>query len=92
MKILSLLAIAMFVAAPLHVSAAEDPAEVDAVVAAVKAANSDMRALCQGGPDNIRKAVSAAIMPLVGQGKIKGNPQAVGGEAGQKIGRECRGG
>jgi hypothetical protein len=92
MKTLSLLAVALLVAAPMHALAAEDPAEVDAVVAAVKAANSDMRALCQGGPDTIRKAVSAAIMPLVGQGKIKGNPQAVGGEAGQKIGRECRGG
>lgn len=72
--------------------AAEDAAEVEAVVAAVKAANPDARALCQSGPDGIRKAVSAAIMPLVGEGKIKGNPQAVGGEAGQKIGRECRGG
>lgn len=77
---------------PLAAIAAEDAAEVDAVVAAVKAANKDFRALCQGGPDGIRKAVSEAIMPLVGQGKIKGNPQAVGGEAGQKIGRECRGG
>ena len=92
MKIASLLAGALFVAVPVHAVAAEDPAEVDAVVAAVKAANSDMRALCQGGSDTIRKAVTAAITPLVGQGKIKGNPQAVGGEAGQKIGRECRGG
>lgn len=92
MKLSIVLAAAVVAATPWYAVAAEDPAEVDAVVAAVKAANSDMRALCQGGPDNIRKAVSAAIMPLVGQGKIKGNPQAVGGEAGQKIGRECRGG
>ncbi len=92
MKLSNLLAAAVIVAMPCYAVAAEDPAEVDAVVAAVKAANSDMRALCQGGPDGIRKAVSAAVMPLVGQGKIKGNPQAVGGEAGQKIGRECRGG
>lgn len=92
MKTFSLFAVALLVAVPLHAVAAEDPTEIDAVVAAVKAANSDMRALCQGGPDTIRKAVSAAIMPLVGEGKIKGNPQAVGGEAGQKIGRECRGG
>jgi hypothetical protein len=32
------------------------------------------------------------MMPAVSAGKIKGNPMAVGGEAGQKIGRECRGG
>ncbi len=40
MKTLSLLAVALLVAAPMHALAAEDPAEVDAVVAAVKAANS----------------------------------------------------
>jgi hypothetical protein len=92
MKLSNVLAAAVVAATPWYAVAAEDPVEVDAVVAAVKEANSDMRALCQGAPDSIRKAVSAAIMPLVGQGKIKGNPQAVGGEAGQKIGRECRGG
>ncbi len=92
MKLSNVLAAAVVVATPWYAVAAEDPVEVDAVVAAVKEANSDMRALCQGAPDSIRKAVSVAIMPLVGQGKIKGNPQAVGGEAGQKIGRECRGG
>lgn len=69
-----------------------DPAEVDAVVAAVKAANPDMKAVCQKGPDAVRKAVSDAVMASVSAGKVKGNPMAVGGEAGQKVGRECRGG
>jgi hypothetical protein len=72
--------------------AAADPAEVDAVVAAVKANNSDMRSLCQSGPNGIRKAATEALMALVAEGKIKGNPQEVGGEAGQKIGQQCRGG
>lgn len=71
---------------------ANDPAEVDAVAAAVKSANPDFKALCQQGPDGIRKATTEAVMGLMGAGKLKGNPQAVGGEAGQKLGRECRGG
>jgi hypothetical protein len=69
-----------------------DPTEVAAVVAAVKAANPDMKAVCQKGPDGIRQATTSAVMGLMGGGKIKGNPGAVGGEAGQKIGAECRGG
>ncbi|MEY2683523.1 MAG: hypothetical protein RJA09_667 [Pseudomonadota bacterium] len=69
-----------------------DPAEVDAVVAAVKAANPDMKAVCQKGPDGIRKTVTDVVMASASAGKIKSNPMAVGGEAGQKIGRECRGG
>lgn len=91
MKI-QILAAAAILVAPLAAFAAADPAEVEAVVAAVKAGNADMKSLCQSGPTGIRKAVSEAIMPLVGQGKIKGNPQEVGGEAGQKIGQACRGG
>ena len=71
---------------------ANDPAEVDAVTAAVKSANPDFKALCKQGPDGIRKATTDAVMGLVGAGKIKGNPHALGGEAGQKLGRECRGG
>jgi len=70
---------------------AQDAAEVDAVVVAVKAANPNIRQLCQGGPDSIRKATSEAVMKLMGEGKIKGNPQQVGGAAGQKVGQECRG-
>lgn len=76
---------------PMLSLAAEDPAEVDAVVAAVKAANPDFKSLCQKGPDGIRKAATEAVMGLMASGKVKGNPQALGGEAGPKIGRECRG-
>lgn len=71
---------------------ANDPTEVAAVVAAVKAANPDMKSVCQKGPDGIRQVTTTAVMGLMGSGKIKGNPAAIGGEAGQKIGAECRGG
>jgi hypothetical protein len=72
--------------------AAADPADVDAVVAAVKTANPDFKALCQKGPDGIRQAIMPVMMNLVGSGKIKSNPQEVGQEAGMKIGKACRGG
>lgn len=75
---------------PMAAIAAEDPADIAAVVAAVKAANPDLKSLCQKGPDGIRKATTEAVMSLVTTGKLKGNPQAVGGEAGQAVGRECR--
>lgn len=70
---------------------AQDAAEVDAVVAAVKAANPDRQVLCQSGREGIAKAATAAVTKLAQEGKIKGNPQAVGGAAGGKIGQECRG-
>lgn len=70
---------------------AQDAAEVDAVVAAIKAANPDQKTLCQGGPDAIRKASGDAVRKLMGEGKIKGNPQQTGGAAGARIGQECRG-
>lgn len=92
MKLVSLTAAVVLACVPAFATAAEDPASVDAVVAAVKAANPDMRALCQKGADGIRKIVSEKVAELVPAGKIKGNPQAVGGEAGQKLGGECRGG
>ncbi len=76
---------------PMTAFSAEDPADIAAVVAAVKAANPDFKALCQQGPDAIRKATTDAVMAQMAAGKIKGNPQAVGGEAGQAVGRECRG-
>lgn len=69
-----------------------NPAEVEAVVAAVKAAHPDLKALCQQGPEGVRIATMAALMPMVGQGQIKGNPQTVGTEAGMKLGQACRGG
>ena len=74
--------------APAH---AQDAAEVEAVVAAVKAAHPNMRQLCQGGPDAVRKATTEAVTKLMGEGKIKGNPQQVGGAAGSRVGQECRG-
>jgi hypothetical protein len=86
------LAVSIFALASQVNAQGADPAEVDAVVTAIKAANPDLKSLCQKGPDGIRKASTDAVMGLMGSGKLKGNPQAVGGEAGQKIGRECRGG
>lgn len=88
-----LLAVSVLVLAlPVTAQRSNDPAEVEAVVAAIKAANPDLKSLCQKGPDGIRKASTEAVTGLMASGKLKGNPQAVGGEAGQKVGRECRGG
>lgn len=88
-----LLAMSVFVVAwPVTAQGTSDPAEVDTVVTAIKAANPDLKSLCQKGPDGIRKASTDAVMGLMASGKLKGNPQAIGGEAGQKVGRECRGG
>lgn len=82
---------ALLAVLPMMAVAAEDPAEVAAVVASVKAANPDLKALCQKGSDGIRKAATEAVVSLMTAGKLKGNPQAIGGEAGQAVGRECRG-
>jgi hypothetical protein len=71
---------------------AADPADVDAVVTAVKAANPDLKSLCQKGPDGIRKASTDAVLALMSAGKLRGNPQAAGGTAGQRVGQDCRGG
>ncbi|MBA4326919.1 MAG: hypothetical protein C0428_01685 [Polaromonas sp.] len=87
-----LLAVSVLAVALPVIAQGADPAEVDAVVTAIKAANPDLKSLCQKGPDGIRKASTDAVMGLMGAGKLKGNPQAIGGEAGQKVGRECRGG
>ncbi len=76
---------------PMAAIAAEDPAAIATVVAEVKAANPDFKSLCQKGPDGLRKAATDAVVSLMTAGKLKGNPQAIGGEAGQEIGRECRG-
>ena len=87
-----LLAVSVLAVALPVMAQGADPAEVDAVVTAIKTANPDLKSLCQKGPDGIRKASTDAVMSLMTSGKLKGNPQAVGGEAGQKVGRECRGG
>lgn len=66
-------------------------ADTDAVVAAVKAKNADFPAFCKTGADNIRKNVTDAATQLARDGKLKGNPAAVGGAAGAKIGAQYRG-
>lgn len=80
------------IASPSLAQSSLDASEVDAVVASIKATNPDLKSLCQKGPDGIRKAATEAVVSLASSGKVKGNPQALGGEAGQKVGRECRGG
>jgi hypothetical protein len=70
---------------------AQNSSDADAVVEAVKAKNPDIRGLCQKGPDGVRSAVTEAVAMLMSQGKLKGSPQAAGGEAGAKLARECRG-
>ncbi|WP_430398783.1 hypothetical protein [Ferrovibrio sp.] len=92
MKFSMFCAAAILVLAAPMVQAAENPAEVDAVVSAVTAANPDKAKLCGGGPAGIQTAVTTQVRTLAGAGKIKGNPQAVGAEAGAKIGRSCMGG
>ena len=74
---------------PLVLHASVDTAEVDAVVKAVKAKNTDMQALCKSGPDGVKKAVTDVVRPLYFDGKIKGDPRTVGTEAGQKILLSC---
>jgi hypothetical protein len=92
MKYSTAMAMILAFAAYSVAEAAEDPQDVTTVVNAVKAANSDFRALCLKGADGIRKAVTEATATQAASGNVKGNPQAVGAEAGQKVGRECRGG
>jgi len=92
MQIRSLCVGFMLVASALAHAQNADPEDVEATISAVKAANPDMRALCQKGPDAVRSAVGQALATLVPQGKLKGNPQDVGNAAGQRLGRECRGG
>ena len=83
--------LALVIAAfPLVTHASVDTAEVDAVVAAVKAKNTDIHALCKSGPDGVKKAVTEVVRPLYFDGKIKGDPRSVGTEAGQKIMLTCR--
>lgn len=71
-------------------SRAQTPADVDKVVGAVKAKNTDFRALCQSGADKIRQEVGAATTALATSGQIQ-NPQATGQAAGVKIRTECGG-
>lgn len=89
MKLAILIGAAALALSVTAAQAAENPAEVDAVVAATLAAN-DKTKLCQSGQPGITAAVGTQVRTIMaGQGKIKGNPQAVGAEAGQKIGKSC---
>ncbi len=61
-----------------------------AVLADVKAANPDMKALCQSGEPAMRKAVSDSIMKLMQERKLKGaNPMATGQEVAGALRGEC---
>lgn len=81
----------VWAALPTLALAATEVVDVDAAVVAIKSAHPELRVLCQKGPDAIRKASAEAVTVLMASGKIKNNPQATGDEAGQRIGRECRG-
>jgi len=72
--------------------AAEDPAEVELVVAATKEAHPDSAKLCQSGQAGILNAVSVQVRALAMDGKIHSNLQALGVEASAKIGKDCFGG
>ncbi|WP_341914648.1 hypothetical protein [Ferrovibrio terrae] len=72
--------------------AAEDPAEIEVVVAATREAHPDSAKLCQSGQAGILNAVSTQAKALAMDGKIHGNPQALGVEASAKIGKDCFGG
>ena len=74
------------------ISIAAEAADVEAVVTAVKKANPDLRGLCQQGADGVRKAITESATALATAGKLAGDPQSAGKEAGQIIGKECRGG
>lgn len=72
-------------------NAAEDPLEVEVVVASTKDAHPDNAKLCQSGQAGILNAVSTQVKELAMEGKITGNAQALATEAAVKIGRDCFG-
>jgi hypothetical protein len=70
--------------------AAENPAQVRAVVSAVKAGQPDFKALCRKGPKAIHQATTDVVLTLTASGQIMGQPQALSREASAKIIRDCR--
>jgi len=72
-------------------TAGSGSSEVAAVLDYVKK-NNDFSALCKGGSDASRSAITQAVGTLVAAGQIKGDPGSVGKAAGQQMARECRGG
>lgn len=89
-KLLSALLPVLFaLALPATAVAAEDPADVAAVVAAVKAANPDLKALCKKGPDAMKQALTDAVKPMYKAGTLKGKPRPVATAAAEKIKADC---
>ncbi|MFN3399524.1 MAG: hypothetical protein ACK4Z4_04220 [Ferrovibrio sp.] len=73
------------------VHAAEDPLEVEVVIASTREAYPDGAKLCQSGQAGILNAVSTQAKELAMEGKITGNVQALATEAAMKIGKDCFG-
>jgi coenzyme F420-reducing hydrogenase beta subunit len=71
--------------------AAEDPLEVEVVVASTREVHPDGAKLCQSGQAGILNAASTQAKELAMEGKISGNVQALATEAAVKIGKDCFG-
>lgn len=71
--------------------AAEDPLEVELVIASTREAHPDSAKLCQSGQAGILNATSTQAKELAMAGKISGNVQALATEAAVKIGKDCFG-
>lgn len=71
--------------------AAEDPLEVEVVIASTREVHPDGAKLCQSGQAGILNAVSTQAKELAMEGKISGNVQALTTEAAVKIGKGCFG-
>lgn len=80
-----------FVVAASGVAHAQAAADVDKVVAGVKAKNPDQKALCASGQPGIQKAVGEVTSELAKSGQIKGDFGAIGQAAGGKIRAGCGG-
>lgn len=71
--------------------AAEDPREVEVVIASTREAHPDSAKLCQSGQAGILNATSTQAKALAMEGKVSGNVQALATEAAVKIGKDCFG-
>lgn len=71
--------------------AAEDPLEVEVVIASTREVHPDGAKLCQSGQAGILNAASTQAKELAMEGKISGNVQALATEAAVKIGKDCFG-
>jgi len=84
------LIIAVVMMAPVA-HAAEDPLEVEVVIASIREVHPDGAKLCQSGQAGILNAASTQAKELAMAGKISGNVQALATEAAVKIGKDCFG-